>query len=788
MSVTVAPTAVAAALILTMISVLAGCRDDGDQAPGAAAHPETALTEAADPGAEHAPTEMAPAYEAAPAFPAWTRPGETAIRISPAWVSARADDRAPAIVPRDSWERQGDLDWAFLADGGWRAIASDGSLWAWGGNWFGGIGDGTRERRDAPVRVGDDYDWAYVTTGGGGGSFTFGIRTDGSLWAWGRNDSAELGIGGTTHALRPVRISHTDSNRLVIGQAHHNSRPVRDDSRWISVSAGGNRRSVAVRADGTLWEWGQLTEIHAASNRVRTISRPVQVGEDSDWVSASAGSGHSVAIKADGSLWAWGMNLGNQVAEYGRGSNAPVRIGSDYGWARVWAGDMHSVAIREDGTLWAWGVKVHHGQERIESIMSYGHLPVQIGESSDWASALVWSGFTVAAKTDGSLWAWGWNWEWDPLPDMVDDWRSEGDFSAEPVRIDAEIAGEYARAEVSAFPERWAAVSAGSFRTAAIAADGSMWAWGRLGNNWGAPVHDRPVRIGEEYDWALVSNGQIALRTDGSMWGLGSPLEPIQTAPEYVWIRVDGSSSSGVALRADGSLWRWGHATGSTFLNPVRLGTRTDWIHVHQGAWSAFAIDEAGGLWAWGQNLFGELGIGTQGWDGSYSEEDGRAMIFIAAEPTQVEGGAGRWVSVSTRTSYRHYVSTVAVGADGSLWRWGSGELWGVGNLSPVRIGTDYGWATVASGSAFWGSPRTVLTKADGSLWELDRHYIPVRVGSDNDWVAAVAGGGEHETHAVALKADGALWAWGDNGVGQFGNGTRVSSDAPVRIMPRGGE
>ena len=804
--------AVAAALILTLIPALAGCRGDGE--PGL---DEAAASDAVGLGAEHAPDEPA-VCEAAPAFPAWARPMEITARLSPAWVSARADDRAPAIVPRDSWEQQGDLDWAFLADGGWRAIAADGSLWAWGRNWFGGIGDGTRNHHDAPVRsgvsVGNAYDWAYVTTGGyatvdGGGTFTFGIRTDGSLWAWGINDSAELGIGGTTHALRPVRVL--------------------PDSTWASVSAGSRRRSVAIRADGTLWEWGQLYDI--VTFRVFHSSRPRQVGEDSDWVSATAGSGHSVAIKADGSLWAWGTNRGNRVAEYGPGSNAPVHIGSDYGWAgaRVWASDRHSVAIREDGTLWAWGSKVHHGQGYTESIMRYGHLPVQIGESSDWASALARNSFTVAAKTDGSLWAWGWNWEGNPDPVTVIDWRSEGDFSAEPVRIDAEL-GDWLEPRVS--------VSAGSYHSVAIRADGSLWAWGsnsrgQLGDGHDGdrlrvvrPMGERnvPTRIGDGNRWASASAGghhTAAIKIDGSLWTWGGDTwgqlgrngqnhseflartAPGRVGAAYDWAFVSAGHSHNVAIRIDGSLWSWGWdgsgrdgVTGRV----VRIGEDNDWVYASAGGGEILtAVDTAGAahtaairadgsLWVWGCNRWGQIGTSSE------------ARTY--ATPTRI-GTETDWVYVSAGAAH-----TVAIRADGSLWAWGWNLFGQVGDGTegeafavigtPTRIGTGTDWASASAGNL-----RTFAVKSDGSLWGWGMNAlshqtfdqtrtiqnVPVRIGEATNLASAAAGNAFIGTQGFAMGNDGSLWAWGTK-VDINNNWPRVVivdyGIVPVRIIPGG--
>jgi len=134
-------------------------------------------------------------------------------------------------------------DWIAVSAGGGHTVAirGDGSLWAWGWNGRGPVGDGTTIHRHAPVRIGSYYDWAYVSTGL---VHTVAIRDDGfgsrTLWAWGGNDSGQLGdgTGGNIHSYRtaPTRVDtpHDD---------------------WVSVSAGAYH-TFAIREDGSLWGWG----------------------------------------------------------------------------------------------------------------------------------------------------------------------------------------------------------------------------------------------------------------------------------------------------------------------------------------------------------------------------------------------------------------------------------------------------------------------------------------------------------------------------------------------------
>jgi len=261
------------------------------------------------------------------------------------------------------------------------AIKTDGTLWAWGSNSFGKLGDGTTYLRNSPVQIGSGTDWASVSVGD---SHSVARKSDGTLWAWGSNGMGQLGIGTT------------DNN------SHPNPVQIGTDTNWASVSAGGNH-TVARKSDGTLWVWGYNDKGQLGDSTKTNRSSPVQIGTDI-WASVSAGSSHTMAIKTDGTLWAWGETTLGSLGTYP--STSPVQIGTDTNWASVSTG-MHTVATKSDGTLWAWGYnssgQLGNGTTTVSS------SPVQIGSGTDWASVSVGYEHSVARKSDGTLWAWGHN-------------------------------------------------------------------------------------------------------------------------------------------------------------------------------------------------------------------------------------------------------------------------------------------------------------------------------------------------------------------------------------------
>jgi alpha-tubulin suppressor-like RCC1 family protein len=262
-------------------------------------------------------------------------------------------------------------------------LKTDGSLWAWGGNSCGELGDGTTTSRSSQVQIGG-YDWKQVSPGN---NHSLAIKTDGTLWAWGFNMTGQLGDGTTIEKHDPVKIG-TACN-------------------WSQISAG-YYFSVAIKTNGTLWAWGYNDKGQLGNGTTAAKYAPVQIGTSSKWRMVSARKDYALAIRTDSTLWAWGSNEYGQLGDGTTAEqHAPVQIGTDKDWEVVSAGWDHSLAIKRDGTLWAWGSNKYgqlgDGTENSE------FSPVRIDTTSDWKEISAGFEHSMAIKNDGTLWTWGYN-------------------------------------------------------------------------------------------------------------------------------------------------------------------------------------------------------------------------------------------------------------------------------------------------------------------------------------------------------------------------------------------
>ena len=311
-----------------------------------------------------------------------------------------------------------------ISSGGGHALAlkSDGTVWAWGRGSFGQLGSGgsgSSADTSTPVQVRDGSGYlSGVAAISAGENHSLALKSDGTVWAWGRNEYGQLGDGSMTNRLTPVQVLDYDGINYLTG---------------VRAIAVGCFYSLALKSDGTVWAWGENAcgSLGDGSSGVGTEkSTPVQVlgaggsGYLTDVVAISAGIQHAMALKSDGTVWTWGAGfygqLGNNTNGYSADKSTPVQVlggasGSVYlsGVAVISAGSTDSMALKSDGTVWAWGRNnsgsLGNGNSSRQS------TPVQVvgldgnGHLTGIIAISAGNEHPLALEGDGTVWAWGSN-------------------------------------------------------------------------------------------------------------------------------------------------------------------------------------------------------------------------------------------------------------------------------------------------------------------------------------------------------------------------------------------
>jgi alpha-tubulin suppressor-like RCC1 family protein len=294
---------------------------------------------------------------------------------------------------------------------------SDGTLWTWGKNGgynAGQLGLGDTVDRSSPVQVGALTTWLTPCMGYG---HAMCIKTDGTLWMWGRNSDGELGLGDTVARSSPVQLGNlttwsqpaskgnytfcikTDNTLWVWGSNYGTlglndgalrSSPVQLGGAEWSKIAGNRYGAIAVKTAGTVWNWGGYPQFGPA---IKDNSSPVQLSASTNWATPGAGRYVGFCTTTNGELWALGGNqtfgtLGLNVNSPSYLRTPPTQIGALTTWltpvATFYSGQDAALCTRTDGTLWSWG-RNDYGQLGLGNTSYGASSPTQIGTKTNWA-------------------------------------------------------------------------------------------------------------------------------------------------------------------------------------------------------------------------------------------------------------------------------------------------------------------------------------------------------------------------------------------------------------------
>ena len=227
-------------------------------------------------------------------------------------------------------------DWSKVAGGAYHVLAlkTNGTLWACGYNGLGSLALGDRTNRSSMVQIGTLSDWSKISTSVN--HHVVAIKSDGTLWGWGRNSEGQLGLSDLTNRSSPVQVG-TLSN-------------------WSQLACN-PLYSLATKTDGTLWAWGSNAYGQLGQSNITNRSSPVQVGALSNWSKVSGNRFYAAAIKTDGTLWSWGLNSWGQLGLYVPATQYTnlVQKTTTNDYTSVSTNKNTTFFTKNDGSVWSLG-------------------------------------------------------------------------------------------------------------------------------------------------------------------------------------------------------------------------------------------------------------------------------------------------------------------------------------------------------------------------------------------------------------------------------------------------
>jgi len=324
------------------------------------------------------------------------------------------------------------------------ALLSDGSLWAWGSNFYGLIGNDSiiQVANPLPEKVPISNVSAISTSENN----VAVLKEDGTVWIWGSCGYGELGDGS-----QGVKVFTSIPTKAYISNV-----------KAISV---GSYYIVALKDDGTVWVWGYNQDGRLGDGTKSDKLFPTRVTGLKNITDVKAYAFHALAIDDRGNVWTWGYNTTSVGPNSTNDIITPERVPISNVKA-ISAGAFHSLALKDDGTVWAWGNNDHG--ELGDGTITMSNIPVMVKGLSDVVAIDAATFYSVALKKDGTVWEWG---------------KNDGRLG---IGETSDLGAIYPNPQ-KVFIDHVKAISAGTSHTLALKDDGTLWSWGfnfngQLGN------------------------------------------------------------------------------------------------------------------------------------------------------------------------------------------------------------------------------------------------------------------------------------------------------------------